>query len=110
MDLYPTVIAQFFGITLAVHWSCVSKGLQGLTAILRAKCITIAPVAADVELQRRLAGCHAEQRVPELVVPKCTVFIGVRIACTTADAPKIIISIIVVVDVIVIAEETTLLL
>ena len=38
-----------------------------------------APVAADLQLQRRLAGGQAEQRVPKLVVAEHAVLVAVRV-------------------------------
>ena len=39
-----------------------------------------APVAADLQLQRRLAGRQAEQRVPELIVAKHAVLVAVWVS------------------------------
>lgn len=38
-----------------------------------------APVAANLQLQRRLAGGQAKQRVPELVVAKHAVLVAIRV-------------------------------
>ena len=61
--------------------SCARQGIRAVASTSCEQGRGPAPVAADLQLQRRLAGGQAEQRVPELVVAKHAVLIAVRVPC-----------------------------